>query len=128
MSKKTIYYIIIILLSIGLIGAGDLVINEIKTGSGCPKLLHIPMCIIIFICFAIPLVVHLSKKRAVLYFIFTGIAGCIALAASIMQFMGNAQCPKTTSGTPMCYYSLFLFSSLLFLKMYHFKLNKKTIS
>ena len=123
MTKKITYYSILVILIIGLFGAGGLVLEEFKTGEGCPKLMHVPMCLVVFICFVIPLIAHLLKKWNVLYFLFTGLAGSIALVASIMQFTGHAECPKTASGTPMCYYSLVLFSSLILLKIYHLKNN-----
>jgi len=125
MSNKITYYSILVILIIGLFGAGGLVVEEFKTGEGCPKIMQIPMCLVILICFIVPLVAHLLKKWNVLYFLFTGLAGSIALVASIMQFTGNAECPKTASGTPMCYYSLLLFSSLIILKIYHFKSNNQ---
>ena len=125
MQKKITYYSILVILIIGLFGAGELVIEEFKTGEGCPKIMHIPMCLVILICFIIPLITHLLKKWNPLYFVFTGFAGSIALMASIMQFTGNAECPKTTSGTPMCYYSLLIFSSLIILKIYHLKIKKQ---
>ena len=123
MSKKITYYSILVILIIGLFGAGGLVFEEFKTGESCPKIMQVPMCLVVFICFVIPLVSHLLKKWNVLYFLFTGLAGSIALVASIMQFTGHAECPKTASGTPMCYYSLVLFSSLILLKIYHLKNN-----
>ena len=125
MLKNTLYYAILIILIIGLFGAGGLVIEEFKTGEGCPKIMHIPMCLVILICFIIPFIVHLLKKWNGIYFLFTSVAGSIALIASIMQITGNSECPKTATGTPMCYYSLLIFSSLIILKIYSFKLNKK---
>jgi hypothetical protein len=125
LTKKITYYSILIILFIGLFGAGGLVLEEFKTGEGCPKIMHIPMCLVVFICFVIPLIVHVLRKANVLYFIFTGLAGSIALVASIIQFTGNAECPKTASGTPMCYYSLVLFSTLIILKIIHLKLKVK---
>ncbi|MDO5970976.1 hypothetical protein Q4Q35_14305 [Flavivirga aquimarina] len=124
MLKTFTYYVILIILIIGLFGAGGLVTEEFKTGEGCPKIMHIPMCLVILICFLIPFIAHLFKKWNILYFLFTGLASSIALVASIMQFTGHAECPKTTSGTPMCYYSLILFSSLILLKIYHQKPTK----
>lgn len=124
MSKKIIYYSILITLIIGLLGAGELVLEEFKTGEGCPKIIGIPMCLVILVCFVVPLIAHLIKKWNILYFLFTGIAGSIALVASIMQFTGNTECPKTDLGTPMCYYSLLLFSSLILLKTIELNLNK----
>ena len=125
MTKNFLYYSILSILIIGLFGAGGLVLEEFKTGEGCPKIIHIPMCLVVFICFVIPLIAHVLRKANVLYFIFTGLAGSIALVASIMQFTGNAECPKTASGTPMCYYSLVLFSTLIILKIISIKLKPK---
>ncbi|GER58117.1 hypothetical protein ULMA_02250 [Patiriisocius marinus] len=121
MYRRFAYYLILLILLIGVYGAGGLVVDEFKTGDGCPKIMHIPMCLVILICFFIPLIAHLLKKWSVLYFLFTGLAGSIALIASIMQYIGNAECPKTGSGTPMCYYSLILFSSLIILKIFYLK-------
>ena len=109
----------------GVYATFGLVWEEIQTGNGCPKIWIIPACVIVLLCFLIPLIAHLLKTHNTLYFIFTALAGAIALVASIMQFSGNAECPKTDSGTPMCYYSLLLFSSLIILKIYYLKLNNQ---
>ena len=122
MLKRITYYAILGVLIIGVYGAGGLVIEELKTGEGCPKIMGIPMCLVILICFLIPLIAHILKKWNVLYFLFAGLACSIALVASIMQFLGYAECPKTAFGTPMCYYSLLLFSSLMLFKILNFKL------
>ena len=113
---KILYWVIILLLIIGIFGAGGLVLAEIKTGDGCPKFGVVPACLIILICFIVPLIVHLLNKFDSLYFIFTGIAALIALIASIMQLTDNAECPKTDGGIPMCYLSLLIFSTLIILK------------
>lgn len=119
--KRILNSIIIILFIIGILGSGSLVLEEIKTGNGCPKLWIIPFCVIILICFLIPFIAHLLKKWNLLYFIFTGIAVTVALIASIMQFTGNGECPKTDGGIPMCYLSFLIFSSLILLKTYQIK-------
>ncbi|WP_109302680.1 hypothetical protein [Aquimarina sp. AU474] len=121
--RKVLNIIIILLSIIGIMGAGSLVIEEIQTGNGCPKLWIIPFCLIILICFVVPLFVHVLKKWNVLYFLFTGLAGIIALIASIMQFIGTGECPKTNSGIPMCYFSLLLFASLIISKAYLLRKN-----
>ena len=118
MLEKIIRYSIFIILGIGIIGAGNLVLMELKTGDGCPKIASIPMCAVILICFIMPLVAHILKKWNAIYYLFTGLAGSIALVASIMQFNGYAECPKTDLGTPMRYYSLLLFSGLVLLKVF----------
>lgn len=123
MIKNILFYTILVILIMGLYGAGGLVIEEFKTGEGCPKVMHVPMCIVILICFIVSFISHVLKKHTPLYFVFTGLAGCIALIASIMQFTQLTQCPKTASGTPMCYFSLLIFSSLILLKIIQLRLS-----
>lgn len=113
---KILFWIITLLLIAGIFGTGELVLTEIKTGDGCPKLGPIPACFFIFICFIIPFFLHVLKKWHVVYFVFTGLAALIAFFASIMQITGNAECPKTDSGIPMCYLSLLIFTTLIILK------------
>ena len=115
--NKTIYWIINLLFIIGIFGAGQLVLTEIRTGNGCPKFGSIPACLIILVCFIIPFITHIVKKWNLIYFFFTGVAALIALIASFMQFLGNAECPKTDSGIPMCYLSLLIFTTLIILKL-----------
>ena len=125
MNSNYFNWLLILVFSIGIIGAGLLVYDEIKTTNVCPKLLGIPACYIILTCFTIPFFTHISKGKNSIYFLFTGIAFIIALVASIMQFTGLGECPKTGNGTPMCYYSLLLFTILIFLKIIIMR-NKKT--
>ena len=122
MNKTTVINILIItIFVIGILGTGSLVINEFTTGEGCPKFGHIPACYMIFACFVIPFLAHLLKKWNFIYFLGTGLAFIIAVIASIMQFNGNAECPKTSNGIPMCYYSFLIFSSLILLKVLYIK-------
>lgn len=126
MSKKITYYSILVILIIGLFGAGMLVVEEFKTGNGCPKILDIPMCLVVLICFVIPLIAHLLKKYNSIYFLFTGLAFLIAIVASVMQFKGLGECPKLDNGMPMCYLSFALFSALIILKIILIKITKTT--
>jgi len=122
--KKVIDVILLLLFGIGIFGAGSLVFEEIQTGNGCPKFLGIPACFIIFICFVVPLVLHLIKRYNGLYFFFTIFAVSIAAIASILEISEINECPKTAQGTPMCFYSLLLFIGLIVLKIYKLKKTK----
>lgn len=115
--NKTIFWVISLLFVIGIFGAGSLVLTEIRTGDGCPKFGVVPACAVILICFILPLISHICNKWNLIYFLFTGLATLIALVASVMQLMGNAECPKTNSGIPMCYLSLLIFTTLIILKL-----------
>ncbi len=123
-SKNIIYSIITVLLLIGIYGIAGLVWDEIQTGNGCPKIWIIPACVIVMLCFLIPLIVHLFKKYNTIYFGFTGLALIIAIIASFMQFNGQGECPKLDNGTPMCYLSFVLFSILIILKILLIKTYK----
>ena len=116
MQTKILKVLLLIVFAIGIIGAGSLVYTEFVQHDICPKLLGIPACYIILGCFLIPLIVHLFNKNHFLYFAFTGLAFLIAFIASIMEVTGLGECPKTAGGTPMCYYSLLLFTSLIVIK------------
>jgi hypothetical protein len=122
--EKIIHSVITILLIIGLYGSGELVWAEIQTGNGCPKIGIVPACVIVMLCFLIPLIVHLLKKYNTIYFVFTGLAFLIAVIASVMQFNKLGECPKLDNGTPMCYLSLLLFSILITLKVFLIKTYK----
>ena len=116
MQTKILKVLLLIVFAIGIFGAGSLVYSEFMQHDICPKLLGIPACYIILGCFVIPLMVHVLKKYNFIYFAFTGLAFLIAFVASIMEVTGLGECPKTAGGTPMCYYSLLLFTSLIVIK------------
>ena len=122
--EKIVHSVISMLLILGLYVSGELVWNEIQTGFGCPKIWIIPVCVIVMLCFLIPLIVHLIKKYNTIYFLFTGLALLIAIIASVMQFNGLVECPKLGNGTPMCYLSLLIFSILITLKILLIKTSK----
>jgi len=128
MKTKVLNWLILLVFIVGIIGASLLVYDEIKTTNVCPKLLGIPACYIILVCFIIPFIVHLVKGRNSVYFLFTGIAFTIAFVASILQFTGSGECPKTSNDVPMCYYSLLLFTTLILLKVVVLRNNKANAS
>jgi hypothetical protein len=127
MRTRIVNLLLLVVFAIGLIGSGSLVWNEIMHSNVCPILLGIPAWYIILACFAIPFVMHLRKKGTVIYYAFAGLAFVIALVASIMQFTGSGECPKTEGGTPMCYFSLALFSSIVILKIIHRRYAAKNL-
>jgi quinol-cytochrome oxidoreductase complex cytochrome b subunit len=117
----SIHRVILTLLILGTIGVAGLVIEEVQTGNGCPKIGMLPACFIILFCFLVPLVAQLKKKWNMLYFLFTGLALIIAIIASVMQYLGHSECPKTDGGIPMCYLSFAIFSLLIALKIIQLK-------
>ncbi|EDM44608.1 hypothetical protein SCB49_13590 [unidentified eubacterium SCB49] len=114
--KKVLNSALILLFVLSILGASSLVYNEFVNNSICPKILNIPACYIIMVCFIIPLLGHLLKWNNVIYFIGTGLAFSIALYGTITQLLEIVQCPKTATGIPMCFISLSIFTSLIIIK------------
>lgn len=125
MQTKLLNAILIIVFAIGIFGASELVYSEFTQSNICPKLLGIPACYIILACFVIPFIVHVFNRSNSIYFGLTGFAFVVALVASIMEITGLGECPKTANGTPMCYYSLLLFTGLIFIKVMLIRFPKK---
>ena len=121
--QRIIDFLIYALLLFGLYGTFGLAQEEWTIGNICPLILGIPACYIILTCFLLALVSHtgLVKDKNRLYFLGAGLAWSIATFGSAGQFLDIVQCPKTTSGIPMCYISFALFSSLLVLKLLKFR-------
>ncbi len=125
MKIKIINFLLVTVFAIGILRAGNLVLRELEHPNTCPTLLGIPACYIILACFIIPFISHFYNRNNIIYFVFTGFAFIVALVASIMQFTNTGACPKTENGTPMCYYSLLLFTSLIVIKVLHSKRLKQ---
>jgi len=115
--KKTLWLVITFIFIIGIGGASSLVYNEFTNGLICPKLIGIPACYIIMLCFLIPFISHLFNLNSLYYYVGTGFAFTIALYGSVMKFAGIVECPKTNEGVPMCFISLSIFTSLIILKL-----------
>ena len=103
---------------VGLSGTFPLVQSDFREGNICPKIMGIPACYIILSCLAFAIVSHtnLFKDKNRLYFIGVLTALSIATIGTIGNIFGYVECPKTMDGTPLCYLSFVLFSSLLITK------------
>ncbi|WP_020568239.1 hypothetical protein [Neolewinella persica] len=115
--SKVLYYAIFLILMFGIYGAGRLSYRQFHAGDICPELLGIPACYIILACFLIPFFAQLFELNQVLFFTGTILAWSIAAYGTTTQLMGTAECPKTSNGTPMCFISLAIFTSLILLKI-----------
>ncbi len=122
--KQVLHTLLILLFILSIFGASPLVYNEYVNTSICPKILDIPACYIIMLCFIIPLIAHLLKLSNYMYFIGTAIAFLIAFYGTIMQVSEIIECPKTSTGIPMCFISLSIFTTLIITKAYLIKLKR----
>jgi len=118
MLKTILYWIVVLVAVTAIYGTYGLALNEWNIGDICPKILGIPACYIVMICFVGGLLSHLFiKNRHTAYFIFIGIVTSIALTGTVGELTGLAECPRTSSGIPMCFISLGICVSLLLSKV-----------
>jgi len=117
LTSKIISIVLSVLFVVSIIATFQLVYTDYSVGNVCPKLLGIPACYIILICFLIPFLVHLFKGKTIYYFSGTGLAFTIALYGTVMQVLNYVSCPKTDNNIPMCFISLGIFTTLIILKL-----------
>lgn len=85
----------------------------------CPKVLGIPACYIVFLFFALALGAHVFKGylgRDLWYYGFMSVPILLALGGTLTELSGKVICPRTPGGTPMCYISLGICTTLLLIK------------
>ena len=118
--KQIIFYLIIAILVFATYGSWNLSRVDYRKKNICPKILSIPACYIVFIFFLLTLVVHVLMREAsntILYFSFVAVPFLLALAGTITELSGKVICPRTPGGTPMCFISLGITTTLLILKI-----------
>jgi hypothetical protein len=125
--KNVLYWFIIIIAAFAINGTFGLVMNEWEIGNICPKIIGIPACYIVLVCFIVALISHIirNSKATWVYFFFVGIVTLIALTGTIGELAGMTKCPRTAGGIPMCFISLAICLSLLFSKIALLKYNKR---
>jgi hypothetical protein len=109
--------ILIILFVTSIIATFNLVYTDFVIGDVCPKLIGIPACQIILLCFTIPFIAHIFKWKSIYYFTPLLVAFCIALYGTTMQLLGPISCPTTENNIPMCFISLGIFTTLITIKL-----------
>ena len=111
-------YLVLAIILFAIYGSGQLSLQDWKKKNVCPKILFIPACYIVFFLFVIVGIIHVFPAliNQNLFFIAIGIIGAIALKGSLTELAGKKICPRSSNGTPMCYYSLGLSVGLIILK------------
>ncbi len=119
-SYKIVYFVILMILLFSIYGSLTLSITDFNDKNVCPKFVGVPACYLVLISFVLVALVHLLKgtfKRALCYYVFLAFPLLLALSGTISELSGRVVCPRTPSGTPMCYISLGLCTALVLLKM-----------
>ena len=124
--KNILYWLIILIAGFAIYGTTGLVIDEWQVGNICPKIIGIPACYIVLVCFTGALIAHLlpATKGKWMYFFFVGIVTMIASTGTFGELTETAKCPRTAGGTPMCFISLAICLSLLASKFALLRFNK----
>jgi len=112
------HYLIVAILLFAIYGSGQLSRHDWKKKNVCPKILGVPACYIVFGLFIVAGLTHVSTMylNQYLFFIAIGMIAAIALKGTITELAGTQICPRTSNGTPMCYYSLALSVGLILFK------------
>lgn len=84
------------------------VMAELQSGDGCPKLGPVPACYLVSAAYAAIGISALLDPRRLTWLFLTGWLPVFLLAATgtTLELFGRTTCPATATGTPMCYYSL----------------------
>ena len=124
--KGILFGLIIAIAGFAVYGSFGISMNDWQTGNICPKIIGIPACYIVFVCFVVALISHLipNKNSKWVYFFFVGIVTLIASTGTIGELTGLAECPRTSGGTPMCFISLAICLSLLISKVALLKFSR----
>lgn len=125
--KFAMYILIILIVGFAIFGTSGLVIEEWNNGGICPKIIGIPACYIVLLCFIGGLLAHLVNINWAnkLFFASIGIVTLIAISGTVGELTGLTKCPKTAGGTPMCFISLGICLSLLFSKISYVVLSSR---
>jgi len=85
-----------------------LVISQLQGNKACPMLGFIPACYIVFLGYlamAISVTIN-PRKTAWLFYPGWLPVFLFALTGTSLEIMGRPTCPATSSGIPLCYFSL----------------------
>ena len=117
--KQVLFFAIIAILIFSIYGSFNLSMVDFHKKNICPKVLGIPACYIVFLFFALALGGHVFKGylgRDLWYYGFMAVPFLLALGGTLTELSGKVVCPRTPGGTPMCYISLGICTTLLILK------------
>lgn len=94
-----------------------LVLKESAHGDICPPIAGIPACYILFGVVVLGWIGRFAAKLRPLYWLGITLPAVVALLASIGELANLVECPRSAGGTPMCFLSLGLFSTMFALAL-----------
>ncbi len=117
--KQLLYFLIIGILLFSIYGSFNLSMVDFQKKNVCPKILGIPACYIVLLFFSLALGSHLFKGslgKDLWYYGLMAVPFLLALSGTLTELSGKVVCPRTPGGTPMCYISLGICTTLIILK------------
>lgn len=117
--KQILFFVIIGILLFSIYGSFNLSMVDFQKKNVCPKILGIPACYIVFLFFSLALGSHLFKGSLgndLWYYGLMAVPFLLALSGTLTELSGKVVCPRTPGGTPMCYISLGICTTLIVLK------------
>ncbi len=107
---------------LGAFSIAPLSFSTLTGGPSCPSIYFVPACYIVLAGFIALLVFSFVKHQAIFFLGWLPVAS-IALLASVGEYSRGGICPLSSSGVPLCYYSLgvsvFLLAIFLLWKFSH---------
>ncbi len=121
--NKIWFFVVILILLFAIYGTWGLALHDYKVKDVCPKILGIPACYIVLVCFSGALLSHLISfdKANLAYFGFVGLVTLIAITGTMGELTGMMKCPRTSGGIPMCCISFGICTSILLAKFLEMK-------
>lgn len=117
--NQILFFVLIAILLFAIYGSFNLSMVDYKKKNVCPKVFGIPACYLVFVFFVLALVAHVFNgvfADNLWYYAFIAVPFLLALTGTLTELSGKEICPRTPGGTPMCYISLGLCSTLLLIK------------
>ena len=104
-------------------GIAPISLTHWHAGNACPLLGPIPACYIVTACYAAMGTAALFWNKPLSWLFFTGVAPVIfmALVGTALEITGLPTCPRSDTGLPLCYLSLFLGVMMLTVFLYTLK-------
>ena len=123
--SKICFFTTIALALIGLIGVIPVSYKTFTAVKMCPMIGVIPACYIVTVGYFLVFLSCLLKKN-ILFYIGWSPVFLLATIGSVSEIFGKDVCPKTATGIPMCYFSLF-FATIVALTFYGWKKTSKNL-
>lgn len=117
--KQILFFVIIAIIVFSIYGSFNLSKVDFRKKNICPKVFGIPACYLVFLFFVLGLGGHVFQEYLggdLWYYGFIAVPFLLALGGTLTELSGKVICPRTPGGTPMCFISLGICTTLLILK------------